>query len=363
MVNSAPGLAQILEEYRGKSGDDILKDLNKVPFFMTELDQSEENPQVEALQAMAYEGDPDEVAENFRRQGNDKFKIRFFHDAIHFYTQALNQRSGVDSIELACLGNRAQANLNLKNYRQCINDCREVIKREPHNTKAWFRSSKAYLHLDRPDEAAMCAARGLVLSPENPDFQELQDQAVKRRTTLNELEKSRKVKEAEAEAKTRALQMALDLHHIERRWSDPRSDDAAKRGNPEGLKPHLEVDGDPTSELYLPVLILYPLTMKTDILQSVDTNTDIATIAHQLLTPPPPWLNPDEYQSRNVDVFSQTESGGLAKVGLRSNLAKVVATKTPPIIMVDNMLRLYILPKNHTKSWLSSFKKSQVFYK
>lgn len=362
MTDSPAGLAQILEEYRGKSGDDILKDLNKVPFFMTELDESEENPQVEALQAMAYEGDPDEIAENFRRQGNDKFKIRFYHDAIHFYTEALNQKCGVDSIEIACLGNRAQANLNLKNYRQCINDCRDILKREPRNLKAWFRSSKAFMQLDRVDEAAMCAARGLAVSPNNHDFETLQGQALDRRVRLDQLKRYRESKDAETEAKNRSLQMALDIHSVKRRWSDPCSNDASKRGNPEGLEPHLEVDGDPTLMLYLPVRVLYPLAMKTDVLQAVDLNTDISTIIEQVLVPPPPWLNANDYKLGEVDAFSQTESGGLAKIGLRSTLAKVVATKTPGIIMVDNMLRIYIVPKNQTKNWLSNYKKSQTFY-
>ena len=43
-----------MDAYKGMSSDEILADLNKHPLFMTEL---EENDELEAFKALAYEGD------------------------------------------------------------------------------------------------------------------------------------------------------------------------------------------------------------------------------------------------------------------------------------------------------------------
>ena len=60
---------------------------------MTTLDETDgqggSNVELEALRALAYEGDPIEVATNFHRYGNEAFKGRNWIDAREFYTRAL----------------------------------------------------------------------------------------------------------------------------------------------------------------------------------------------------------------------------------------------------------------------------------
>jgi hypothetical protein len=53
--------------------DALWKEMNRSPFFMTQLpeDDGEENIMVEALKSMAYEGTRDQIAENFKNQGNE----------------------------------------------------------------------------------------------------------------------------------------------------------------------------------------------------------------------------------------------------------------------------------------------------
>jgi len=93
VVDTSLPLRDIAEQYKNKNADEMLADLNQIPFFMTEFKEGdEENPQIEALRALAYDGEPDEIAENFKAQGNDCFKTKKFKDAIQFYTQALDQK-------------------------------------------------------------------------------------------------------------------------------------------------------------------------------------------------------------------------------------------------------------------------------
>jgi hypothetical protein len=122
-----------------QSATDRLTSISQTPLFMTSLDPaaSQSNPSLEALQALAYEGPPWEVAQNFREQGNECFRKKRWGDAREFYGKALGvlgearkerekvgkEGSGKDGveeeikkerdIEEICLVNRAACNLEL----------------------------------------------------------------------------------------------------------------------------------------------------------------------------------------------------------------------------------------------------------
>ena len=103
-LDMIPALPPSLAELRDQSADDVLASLKRSPLFMTSLDdaatptkkfhdggpQYEENIAVEALKALAYEGSPVEVANNFREHGNECFRDRKWIDARQFYTDALS---------------------------------------------------------------------------------------------------------------------------------------------------------------------------------------------------------------------------------------------------------------------------------
>jgi len=68
--------------------DELLTELNRSPLFMTSLDDTE-NPALEALKALAYEGTVAEVAGNFREQGNECARAKQWTDARQYYDKAL----------------------------------------------------------------------------------------------------------------------------------------------------------------------------------------------------------------------------------------------------------------------------------
>lgn len=60
-----PELPPAIAEVKNTTTEEFLKAMNKMPIFMTELDETgadgEENMELEALKALAYEGEPHEV--------------------------------------------------------------------------------------------------------------------------------------------------------------------------------------------------------------------------------------------------------------------------------------------------------------
>ncbi|PRT53990.1 Hsp70/Hsp90 co-chaperone CNS1 [Wickerhamiella sorbophila] len=354
MDTSAP-LKDILEEYKDKPVDHVLKELNKVPFFMTEM-PDEENPAVEALKAMAYEGEPHEIAQNFRNQGNDCFKLKQYKDAIAFYTKALDQSCRVDEIELACLGNRAQANLELKNFRRAINDCTKVLDRDPKNVKAWYRSSKAFLLLDRSDEAIVCADYGLQCDPGSADLQTIKNSAATRRQKLRDMEEARRLRQEQAELQQKTLNLALASRGFTRAFAEADADHRRAAGE---LKCQLENPNDATSHLSVPALLLYPLSLESDIVEQASETDTVGGLLEMVFTQPPPWATAD-YRLGNLEVYAQTRTGGLAKAPLKASLAKLFGTQKPDIIMIDDLARLYVVPKNQASQWLSTWDKQQA---
>jgi hypothetical protein len=82
-----------MAEIKSQSVDEILAEMNRVPLFMTTLDETDgedgDNPGLEALKALAYEGTRAEVAENFRQQGNECARAKQWTDAKEFYDKAI----------------------------------------------------------------------------------------------------------------------------------------------------------------------------------------------------------------------------------------------------------------------------------
>lgn len=129
-------------KHKQRSADEVLKDLNRIPLFMTTLDESDgeggDNTLLDAIKALAYEGTPAEVGANFREQGNEAARTKLWKDAREFYTKAIQAVRGQvqveeapdmkvteieedeeaeaqkkRSIEEACLANRALCNLEM----------------------------------------------------------------------------------------------------------------------------------------------------------------------------------------------------------------------------------------------------------
>ena len=86
-------LPPAMASMKSQTADDVLKEINRIPLFMTTLDETDgeggENTGLEALKALAYEGTRAEVAENFRHQGNDLARGKKWSDAKEFYDKAI----------------------------------------------------------------------------------------------------------------------------------------------------------------------------------------------------------------------------------------------------------------------------------
>lgn len=343
-----------------------MKDINRLPLFMTELDETDgeggENEGLEALKALAYEGEPDEVASNFKNQGNDCYKSKQYQDAVQYYTKALEVKCDDAAINASLYLNRAACNLELKNYRRCINDCKLALLLTPDNVKAYYRSAKAYLALGKLDEASELVDFALKQQEEHEVKQDtkaleiLGTQIKHQKEKLEEQERQRNERENAKKAKEAALAVALTL----------RGYTIIHTKEPFGIlqdkKITLEAETDVESQMIFPGMVLYPTLDEWDFVEQIsELNTPKEIIGMLMDRPPEYFAQPGHgnFQPKNLQAYMQTQGGGLVKVGKNLSFKEILSSKQPIIPLMDNSLRIYVVPKQDG-DFLSQWNKTKA---
>lgn len=364
-----PGLAMA----SGKTSDEILAELNKSPLFMTEL---EENDDIAALQALNYEGTALENGADFKERGNECFKVRGYVDAREFYAKGISilfleerkRRNGEvtkspegvpdseeeiaaqrDMLE-AMYVNRAACNLELDNYRACWLDCTAALRLNPRNIKAYYRAARALLKVDRIEEADDMCARGLSFDEENKGLRAVADAIVKRAKEVDARRKKEEERKASERRREYLLKSALAARNIPVRKTDkpPEMEDAKV-----SLVPDPE---DPRSNLSFPVLLLYPVHFETDFIKGFEETHTLED--HLGYVFPLPWDEEKVYSLANVTCYVETKEGGLLKMGKKASLLKVLSTGK--VEVVDELVRIYVLPTNKADEWIAKFKEQKA---
>ncbi|KAA8909461.1 tetratricopeptide repeat domain-containing protein [Sphaerosporella brunnea] len=355
--SSAPGaeLPSAMAEIKNTTADEFLRQMNKMPLFMTELDETgaddtSENTALEAIKALQEEGEPWEVALNFKISGNERFKQKMYLDAREFYTKALAVKCDRDDINVACLNNRAQCNLEMRNYRKCITDCREALKITPNAEKTWFRSAKALLALDKVDEAETCIANAVMLAPEHTQILDLQEKIKKRKEHLEKLDAERRERESKKKWAADAIKIALQARNIStRKTSSPPE-------LPDGIKIAFAEEGKPESGLTFPVLLIYHLHLQTDMIAAMPETTTVGEQLTEVLSEPLPWDEKKEYSVNSVECYMETKMGGLVKFGRKVSLLELLSGGKVEI--VDGLVKVLVVPRARNAEFIEKWKKT-----
>ncbi|KAL8372429.1 hypothetical protein RB595_001976 [Gaeumannomyces hyphopodioides] len=382
-----PELPPALAAVRNKTTEEILADLNKSPLFMTEL---EENDDVAALQALAYEGTPLENASDFKERGNECFKEKKWADAKEFYTKGINilaaevrrrargeppapavdgdggedgggggtagaPTSSDDPDEVAreaavlesLYVNRAACHLELRNNRSCTLDCAAALQLNGRNIKALYRSARALARLDKVLEAEDAAERGLALDPDNAALRAVRDEVAGRRAAVAAKQKRESERAATEVRRRYLLRAALRQRGVRTRSTDqpPEMEDARCQLVP-------DPDDAEASSLAFPTMILYPVDMQSDFIKAFREHDCVDVHLSYLL--PLPWDRDSAYTQSGVECYVETAKGTLLKLGKKVPLIKVLALESMEV--VDELVGIFVLPKAKAAKWVKEFK-------
>ncbi|KAF9101826.1 hypothetical protein BGX27_011321 [Mortierella sp. AM989] len=335
--------------------DTVLNDMDSVPLFMNSLPKdADENPLLQALQDLAYDGTPEEVAENFKNQGNDCFKQgkKFYKDALTFYTNGLEVSCKDDKLNEALLVNRAACNLHFGNYRKVLTDCAQALKLNPKNVKALFRSAKALYALEMYPEAIDCCEHALISDPDN---QPVKDEMAKIKAEFEHKEKIKREKE-ERERKIREKKMKVEAA-LEKRKIRTAATPGFKPDHPH----EIQLDDD-LDQLTIPTFFLYPEHNESDLIQAFNEQDTIGEQLSEIFYEPAPWDTEHKYRPETVQTYFETEDNGgnigLLKVGLNVKFLTVLAHSKH--VLRDGIARFIVVPKEDSqwkKDWLAKYGK------
>jgi tetratricopeptide (TPR) repeat protein len=110
-----------------------------------------------------------------KMKGNELFSKRFFADAIHEYTLAIE----ADPTDSAYYSNRSASYMSLKKYNEALYDAIICRSLKPDWAKGCYRLSAAQLALGKHEDAAVSAWEGVQLDNDNDELKCLLQKAVK----------------------------------------------------------------------------------------------------------------------------------------------------------------------------------------
>ncbi|GAA5813426.1 hypothetical protein MFLAVUS_006904 [Mucor flavus] len=330
--------------------DNLEAELAKVPLFMTDL-PTEENDTLNALQSLAFDGTPEEVALNFKEQGNECFRAgkARYPDAIAFYSKALDTECSDTSIMEACYANRAACNLELRNYGRVLTDCSKCLEINPKNVKAFYRSARALFALDKLVETIDCCDHALGIDPENVNVKNIREKALKRKNEIDEKIRLKEEREERERTKKQRLAKALEERKIKMEIVDK---DVYEKAN-------IEIDEE-TQTLNWPVFFLYPEYKESDYIQQFNETNSFYDHLQVMFEQPAPWDERKEYNADSVEVYFEDTRGlnpKLLKIGKKLPLGKILSLEQYTV--KNGVPSFIILPKDSSfkQEFINKFKK------
>lgn len=236
----------------------------------------------------------------------------------------------------------------VENYRSATLDCGAVLKVNPNNIKAHYRSASALFALDKIYEALDVCYRGLKLDESNQAMKTLLEKIQKRSRVLEERDRKRRAEQSRKRQEKVTLLTALKARNISLKGSGkppPDTADAELRLVPDPLSPK--------STLEFPTMLLYPLHNQSDFIKAFAEKDAIQQHLDYIL--PLPWDTKGEYRAKTVECYMDTISGGLLKVGKKVSLLEVLSNDKVEIL--DGIVRIYVVPPGG--QWIEEIRKKR----
>ncbi|WVO18037.1 hypothetical protein L204_105735 [Cryptococcus depauperatus] len=368
--------------------EDFEKLLESTPLFMKEAPkEDDDNPVLEALRSLVFEGEGDEIAMNFKNHGNELHVQKSYGEAIKTYTQGINAHPSSVSLLVTLYNNRAACHLIQKNYRSVLKDTSAIIglftaqkaAKDKAVVKALFRAAQALIGLERWRECEDVIERGRELANQVGEDVKVWE------PLLKEVEKGKKrendrIERIRREKMTRmAMRKAIEERGlISVDTPNPPDNPQTLHFDQDSIVPADELVGwtppPPHTPLIFPIVLFYPEYGQSDFITQFHENSSFedqlaAMFPASQTSPNMPWADWDEkrqYNVPNLVVYVETKEKRLLKVGKELTLREVLSKarreargniKKDGIILRDGLLSFIVLVKGpQENAWVEDFK-------
>ncbi|PYH88077.1 hypothetical protein BO71DRAFT_150354 [Aspergillus ellipticus CBS 707.79] len=233
-----------------------------------------------------------------------------------------------------------------ENFRSTTLDCASVLKLNPKNVKAYYRSAMALFALDKIPEAEDVATRGLKLDPPNKPLQTVASKITQRKEVLERIAAKKKADDERTRKEKILLSVALRARQIRTRKTDqpPEMEDAGIRLAPDPLSPE--------SMLEFPAVLLYHMDAQSDFIKAFSETHAIEDHLDYIF--PLPWDEKKEYSMNSVECFMETITGGLIRAGKKVPLLQILSGGK--VEVVDELVKIYVVPTSKSAQFIAEMK-------
>ncbi|KAJ3019779.1 UNVERIFIED_CONTAM: hypothetical protein HDU68_010508 [Siphonaria sp. JEL0065] len=357
--------------------------IRTTPLFMQSLDDAEDTDALGAIQSLIYDGTPEEMALNSKELGNEAFQRGKpgYKDALEHYTKGIAAKCSDSELNSVLHCNRAAVNLELANYRKVLNDCSLAIKLNPNNIKAFYRSTKALLALDRIVEARDSCKMGLQIDSKNKALVDIQSKIETRSNAIQKSKSAAAERERIKKEKEDALWGAIKSRGVttvttaEKKRNPEDAEDISHLTQKAFLSTHRPTLDPETQTLTYPVMFLYPEHTLSDLISAFHEQDAFIDHIHEMFSPEnrPPWDTEGIYVPEKIEVYFETRPDldalnrgqdykdwrdgkkKLMKVDPESCLADVVGSSE--FRLVDGVANFFVLSSGNAQ-YAKQFRKS-----
>ncbi|EFJ45969.1 hypothetical protein VOLCADRAFT_105761 [Volvox carteri f. nagariensis] len=285
------------------------------PLFWDALpEDAEEDPAFAALKALDEDLSPEERAENYKTQGNNKLRLALsdkadtaarrtlLREAVQCYGNGLAANVSNPRLNSILYANRAHVELMLGNFRKALDDSLAAKKLDPGNLKALFRGAKAALKLGLWEQCLQLCEEGLRHVPTNTGVPPpLHPQEASSKLEERRQREERIAAQAEAEAApARALAEALMTR-------------GHKMTRPQvSLGSRTKATLNPDGSLTWPVLLMYPESGQQDVVEAFgeeDTFDEHLDLMFGPDAPPLEWDEAGAYSRDRIELYYLAHAG------------------------------------------------------
>jgi len=313
----------------GWTEDNWEEEMQNHPFFNTGWKEGKElSPLMQGLQDLKYspeENSKEELAKNYKEDGNFNFKCKKYRFAIASYTEGLKAGCEEKEIKTQLLTNRAAAQFHIENYRSSLRDCELALRLTPTHMKALLRGAQCCFKLKHYKECQNWCDRGLEVDCAHNDL-------LKLRTECVQLEKAKERdtrKRLAAEKKEKQLQSSL-LERIKQRGITVES-----KGNslelsdlepchPAALQKRVRLEDD---LLVWPVIFLYPEFGESDFIEGFKETDHFEDHINVMFGSDDraPWDPEGRYNPRSLVIYFEDSKTDLVHVPLDWTLQQALS--------------------------------------
>ncbi len=296
----------------GWSQENWEQEMEQHPFFTSQIDGSQElSPLLQGIQDLKYSPDentPEELAKNYKEDGNFNFKCGKYRFAVASYSEGLKHRCSDELLNTQLLSNRAAAQFRIGNHRSALIDCRLALSKTPGHRKALVKGAQCCLQLKRYQECVDLCDVGLTADAKDEELLELRAKATK-----GEAEEKRNARREAAMLKKKQTEESKILSAIEKKGITIMQGkgkylelEDLEPTHPAALRKRVHfVDGS-GDLLVWPVLFLYPEHGETDFIEEFVEDQTFADHLEAMFgagAEPAPWDAERKYQSGRIKLY------------------------------------------------------------